>query len=123
MSKWVPRVYISGPITKGDRIGNFTQACHAERALMLEGFAPLNPMRSMLLPHAWQPEMTHEIWLQADLPWVAVADVVLRLPGASEGADQECAFAVERGIPVVTSLMDLLEWRTWRLSQDEVANA
>ena len=105
----IPRVYISGPITKGDRLKNYTRAVEAERTLMLAGFAPLNPMRSMTLPHAWSADMPHELWLQADLPWVEVADAVLRLPGESEGADEECEYAEAKGIPVFSSMFDLFK--------------
>jgi len=42
-----PRVYISGPITKGDRDANFQQAADVHRELMAAGFAVFNPMLSM----------------------------------------------------------------------------
>lgn len=107
----VYRVYISGPITKGDRNHNFYQAAAAERRLMLEGFAPLNPMRSMIMPHAYDAELPHEVWLRSDLPWVEVADVVLRLPGESSGAETECSHARLFAIPIVYSLEELFDWR------------
>jgi hypothetical protein len=109
MSK--PKVYVSGPITQGNRNHNYFQAIEAERELMLAGFAPLNPMRSMTLPFAWQDDMPHDLWLSVDLPWVECSDVVLRLPGASKGADMECDHAVRRGIPICYSLTDLENWR------------
>jgi hypothetical protein len=96
-----PRVYISGPITKGNRNEHFFRACELERALMLCGYAPLNPMRSIVLPFAWQDDMPHDLWLAVDLAWVDVCDAVVRLTGDSKGADEECTYAVERGIPVV----------------------
>lgn len=113
-----PRVYLSGPITKGDRNHNFFQACDAERRLMLAGFAPLNPMRSMVLPFAWQEDMPHGLWLEVDFAWVEVADVVLRLPGESLGADQECAFAAALGIPVLESMESLEQWNDDRRPAD-----
>ena len=104
------RVYISGPITQGDRNHNFYQACDAERKLMLLGFAPLNPMRSMVLPFAWQPDMPHGLWIECDLPWVEVADAVLRLDGYSVGADAELKHAMELGIPIFFSIEQLEAW-------------
>lgn len=98
------RVYISGPITRGDRNWNVYQAFNAQRLLMRAGFAPLNPMASCCFPFAWEPDFPHELWMETDLPWVEVADAVLRLPGESQGADAECAFAREKGIPVYDSL-------------------
>lgn len=106
-----PRVYVSGPITRGNRSHNFYQACEAERELMLAGFAPLNPMRSMVMPHAWQDDMTHELWLACDLPWVEASDAVLRLPGESVGADLECNHATAHGIPVFHAVAGLLDWK------------
>jgi hypothetical protein len=114
------RVYISGPITKGSRNDNFYQAAKAEEFLMRAGYAPLNPMRSMLMPHAWQDDLPHNLWLSCDLPWVEVADIVYRLPGESAGADEECDHAKSRGIPVVGSLNELRHAR-YELEQKEVA--
>lgn len=104
------RVYISGPITLGNRNWNYFNACETERQLMLAGFAPLNPMRSMALPFAWQEDMPHSLWLAVDLAWIACADAVLRIPGESRGADEEVAFALERNIPVFESIDNLEHW-------------
>lgn len=103
-----PRVYISGPITKGSRNDHFHQAAKLEEWLMQNGFAPLNPMRSITMPHAWQGEYPHGTWIDCDLPWVEVCDAVYRLPGESLGADAECWHAETHGIPVVSGKIDLL---------------
>lgn len=111
-----PRIYISGPITQGDRNHNVYQAMHACRQLMLDGFAPLNPIASCCYPFAWEPDMQHDLWIACDLAWVAVADAVYRLPGESAGADAEVAFAKERGIPVFSGRYDLLQY--WKHERD-----
>lgn len=106
------RVYISGPITKGDRVANFAQAASVQQQLMEVGFAPLNPMLSMMHPAAWS--IPHEQWIASDLPWVEAADAVLRLPGESTGADAECEHAIKYGIPIfnsITGLRDFAETR------------
>lgn len=95
-----PRIYISGPITKGDRNHNVYQAFDAQRRLMDAGFAPMNPMASCCYPFAWEPGYGAEEWLACYFPWVAVSDAVLRLPGESEGAGREVACAAKLGIPV-----------------------
>lgn len=107
------RVYISGPITKGDRNENFYLAAQAEVFLMENGFAPLNPMRSMIMPHAWEERFSHNDWLDVDKTWVEVADAVIRLPGASVGADIETEYAKELGLPVFAGQwwLDLRRWR------------
>jgi len=101
------KIYLSGPITKGDRDHNFRQAAVAQRTLLREGFAVLNPMLSMKLPGCW--EIPHEVWVASDLPWVACACAVLRLPGESKGAEIECKFADGRGIPVFDDMTVLIE--------------
>lgn len=93
-----PRVYLSGPITKGDRTHNFASACQAHKKLLALGAAVLNPMLTMLHPDAWT--IPHEVWLESDLPWVEAADAVFRIPGESVGADLECEHAKKCGIEV-----------------------
>ena len=100
-----PRIYISGPITKGDRDVNFQQAADAHKALMTAGYAVMNPMLTMRLPDAF--EIPHGTWIANDLPWVAAADAVLRLPGESKGADIECEHASIQGIPVFYDVAEL----------------
>jgi hypothetical protein len=85
---------------------------------MLKGFAPFNPMRSMVLPFAWQPDMPHNLWIECDLPWVDVADAVLRLPGYSVGADAELKYAMEKGIPVFFGIDQLEAWNEHRRTSD-----
>lgn len=104
-------MYISGPITAGSRNHNFHQACEAHQALMLAGFAPLNPMATMTLPFSWESHMKHWLWLECDLPWVEVADAVLRLPGDSDGADAELLHAAKYGVPIFYSVQELVAWR------------
>lgn len=107
-----PRVYISGPISKGDRTANFAAACQLQKQLMRLGCAPLNPMLSMLHPEAFT--IAHSEWLACDLPWVQVADAVYRLPGESAGADAEVAYAIEHGIPVFYSHSEFVAWHQAR---------
>lgn len=110
------RTYIAGPISKGDLTHNIEQATAAYVRLMKEGYAPFCPHLTVYLggpARAPQPEILpngtkHEDWYDSDLPWVAVADAVLRLPGESVGADKEVALAKELGIPVYESIEELL---------------
>ena len=116
-----PRLYLSGPITKGNRTSNFAQAASMQAELMQAGFAVLNPMLSMMHPDAWT--IDHRLWMDNDLPWVEVCHVVFRLPGESIGADEECSFADNLGIPVFTKWKDLMQWQSaWQLKQRTVAN-
>lgn len=108
-------VYLSGPISNGgtatpEQIADNVRASlgtHVE--LMRAGFAVINPILT-----AYVDEM-HDIpwntWITADLAILARCDAVLRLPGPSVGADQECAFAREKWIPVFVSIDDLVRYR------------
>lgn len=95
------RVYLSGPITAGNRNWNQYQANVAHKALLLAGYAVLNPMPTGVLPFAWDGSVSHDVWLESDLAWLSCADFVVRLPGLSKGADLETQFATEKGIPVL----------------------
>lgn len=101
------RVYISGPITKGNRSFNFYQASEAQRILLEAGYAVLNPMLSMA--HMDGHNISWETWIASDLAFIEVCDLIVRLPGESKGADLEVAHARERNIPVIE--MDLTELR------------
>jgi hypothetical protein len=120
------RVYIAGPISKGDLAHNLNQATAAFVALAKAGIAPLCPHWSAFsspcspIPGTnavaavgtvhGNDRMSHADWMAVDLPWVEVADAVLRLPGESSGADREVAHAEARGIPVFTDLDALIAW-------------
>lgn len=97
-----PRVYISCPITLGDREANIRNADAAARALVDAGYAPFNPALSCFSVAC--DDLTHETWIDIDLPWVEASDVVLRLPGESVGADQETDYASTCNVPVVHHL-------------------
>ena len=80
------RVYIAGPISKGDLLHNIRQSDVAFKALMKAGFAPMNPMWSCfsggvcksggtIWAAATQTgglDLTHEEWLGSDFAWVCV---------------------------------------------------
>lgn len=107
------RVYVSGPISKGNLEHNIKQATDAGEALIRAGFSPLVPQLTCYYagspPSAMPAGFSHDDWLDCDLAWVAVSDVVLRLPGESVGADREVAFADEIGVPVYDSLNYLID--------------
>lgn len=118
------RVYVAGPISRGDLAENVNRAGYAFRRLAGAGLAPLCPHWSVYSGGAVTDAygnvtaratangngMTHGEWLAVDLAWVAVADAVLRLPGESAGADEEVRFAIMAGIPVFTSVEHVVKW-------------
>lgn len=131
------RIYVAGPISVGPLEQNIRQACEAGMELLKAGLAPLVPhltcymgQRICRWPVATRdffksiaitltegpiPEVTPAgavpaDWYATDLPWVAVSDAVLRLPGESTGADLEVGEANRLGIPVFLTVEDVLWW-------------
>ncbi|MCA8922323.1 MAG: DUF4406 domain-containing protein [Planctomycetes bacterium] len=107
-----PRIYVAGPMSKGDPLGHVRAAIDAGAWIAAAGAAPMLPQLCVL----WQllSPMSHGAWMEIDLAWVEVADAVLRLPGESVGAELEVELAHERGIPVLTTMRQALEWvRSW----------
>jgi hypothetical protein len=103
-----PCVYVAGPMSVGDIVVNVRNALAMGEHLRQRGFA-------VYVPHLtwfWPYEVAYEAWITHDLAWLARCDVMLRLPGESPGANREEAFAAQRGIPVFTSVPELMSWRT-----------
>lgn len=99
------RVYVAGPYT-ADPDACTRAAITAGNELLDAGHAPFVPH----LAHYWHTlhgPRGYEDWMRIDLAWLRAADVVLRLPGESAGADREIALAQELGIPVVTEVTSL----------------
>jgi hypothetical protein len=100
------KVYVSGPYTKGDPCENTHKAIAVGNRLFNHGFIPFVPH----LTHFWHT-MTprpYRDWMRLDLAFLPACDVLLRLPGESDGADEEVAEAKRLGIPVYYSIVDLL---------------
>lgn len=123
------RVYIAGPISKGDLCHNVNQATDAFIRLAKAGLAPMAPQWSVYAkpceriywPHneasvmceatiEGNDRMTHEEWLGLDFAWVEVSDAVLRLPGESRGADAEVWYATGKQIPCFATIEEVLAW-------------
>jgi hypothetical protein len=105
-----PKVYIAGPISarSGQQVrANVDRALAAGRELIGRGFAPLTPHLDYFYPD--RDDVTWEQWMEIDLPWARAADAVLRLPGASRGADREVRVARRNGVPVVETIEELEE--------------
>ena len=97
-----PKIYIAGPYTQGVPISNVRAALVVADERLVLGYAPFVPHLShfwnLILPH------TYETWMELDLQWVVMCDVVYRMPGVSVGADSEVDFAMANGIPVLYTM-------------------
>lgn len=109
------KVYIAGPYTKGDVAQNVRRAIEAADELAAYEFCPYVPH----LTHFWHliSPKEYDWWLQYDAMWLLDCAAVLRLPGESDGADEEVKLAEQAGIPVAHSIDDLHRIRTDRLRQ------
>lgn len=102
------RVYVAGPYTSDPEACTAT-AINIGNQLLDLGHAPFVPH----LAHYWETLHTarpYEDWMLIDLAWLAAADVLLRIPGGSSGADREVAHAHTHNIPVVHTLGELAAW-------------
>lgn len=104
------RVYIAGPISKGNATENVRRGCEAFSELVRLGYTPFCPFWSHLqeLVRGVGADLDWAGWIAYDLQWVAFCHALLRLPGESAGADREVAHACYLGIPVFYSVDDLV---------------
>lgn len=105
-------VYIASPYTRGNVEENVRNSLRVADELFANGFAPYAP----LLSHFWHriSPKTYEEWMTLDKEWVMRCDCLLRLPGASHGADEEEELAKYLNKPVFYSVRELCEWNTAR---------
>lgn len=104
-----PVLYVAGPYTRPDPVSNTHMAVKVATAIYeTTEWVPLVP-HITLLWHAITPRPL-EFWYALDLHHMAKCDAVVRLPGASTGADREMAYAAEIG-------MEIVAWATF---SDEV---
>lgn len=101
------RVYVAGPITKGNTQHNIHAAIKAGDALMAAGFCPFVPhvdcLWDIVSPH------TYEEWCDRDNEWLLQCQAVLRIPGESVGADAEVGLAQRSDIPVFYDIDELIK--------------
>lgn len=100
-------VYVAGPYT-GDEEANVARALAAATDLLTAGLYPYVPH----LSHYWEAQhaQDYETWMGLDFGWVRRCDALLRLPGASKGADREVDLAVSLRLPVFYSVEAVLAW-------------
>ncbi len=99
------RIYVAGPITKGDQFLNVRAALDAGSALLALGHVPFVPHLTCFW-HITHPN-EYETWMAYDSAWIDVCQGVLRIPGESAGADREVAQAARLGLPVWYRLDDV----------------
>lgn len=108
LSKATVRVYIAGPYSQGDTAANVHRAIAAAEEIAQFGATPFIPH----LTHFWHLIFPHPypFWIEQDNAWLRCCDAVLRLPGASVGADLEVREARLLGLPVFGSVGECVRW-------------
>lgn len=101
------RIYVAGPYTSPDVAVNVKRAMDVTNELLGYGFQPFCPHLSHFL-HMASPQ-PYETWMELDLAWLEQCEALVRLPGASPGADREVARAQQIGMPVFRSLGALIQ--------------
>ena len=92
-------IYIASPYTKGDVAENVRIQMDAAHRIMDAGHCPIAPNLSHFLHmHRARP---YEDWMKIDFELINRADLVLRLDGASAGADREVNHANRIGVKVI----------------------
>lgn len=119
------RVYLAGPMSKGNLAANVNQATAAFHTLLKAGHEPFCPQWSVYAKPCVAVDdkvavclgtadggggVSHAEWLRMDLSWVGVSQAVVRLPGASIGADMEVSHARSLGIPVFAGVEEFLSY-------------
>lgn len=99
-------IYVASPYTMGDVAVNVRENILAADRLAEAGYVPFVP----LLSHFWHivAPKPYEFWCQHDANWLERCDALVRLPGASVGADKEIQIARGLGIPVYYGLDEFL---------------
>lgn len=118
------RIYIAGPITKGDIASNVKRGIDTGHSFMMAGFAPFVPHYSHFHNVVYGPRQPqYEDWMSIDFSWILACDALYRMGGESKGADREVKFAIKHKIPVFyqwdNGWTKISEWaiqRTKRLS-------
>ena len=100
------RVYVAGPITKGDQFRNIWNGVLAGEQLLRAGYAPYVPH----LNYTWHMMWPHDTaqWYALDNEWLRLCDALVRLPGDSDGADAETELAYRLNIPVYFGVAEFL---------------
>lgn len=105
------KVYVAGPYSNGDvdamqaKVKNTENAMDVAEHILAYGHYPFIPHLThyfdTLKPRGC---VSYNKYLEWDLAFLVVCDVLIRLPGASVGADREVAMARAMGMTVI--LMD-----------------
>lgn len=104
MSKYI---YVAGPISSRPGV-NTANALEVATELLDAGLFPFCPHLTFYW-HAFHPHQ-YEAWMQFDFAWIRRCDALLRISGASPGADREVVLAQSIGLPVFHTVSEVIAW-------------
>lgn len=107
------RVFVAGPYTANTDdliLCNVLTACKAAAKLVEAGLCPFVPHLSHYIDRCCATYVDYEAWMNQTLQWVDACKCVLRLPGVSPGADREVERASQLGIPVFTTVQEVVDY-------------
>lgn len=105
------RIYVAGPVTKGNYLENMRMAIEVANRLIERGHFPFVPHLYDLINFLYP--MEYGVIFEQVSSWVDVCHILLRLPGESKGADREVDKAYDLGIPVYYGLQEFMESPQW----------
>jgi nucleoside 2-deoxyribosyltransferase len=100
-----PLVYIAGPYTRPDPVQNTRAAMDMAEKLLAAGYTPIIPHLCLAWDMVYPKPGT--FWYEYDLAILKRCDFLLRIPGASTGADREVDYAFDNGIGVCYTIGEL----------------
>jgi hypothetical protein len=104
-----PLIYIAGPYSHPDPVVNTRNAVLLGEELHATGIVTCHVPH---LTHLWHLIAPHDVdhWYGYDFAVLRRCDALIRMKGASKGADDEVAYAIGQSIPVFHSVPTLLSW-------------
>lgn len=107
------RVFVAGPYSANADdliLCNVLTACREAAKLVEAGLFPFVPHLSHYVDRCCATYVDYEVWMNQTLQWVDACKCVLRLPGVSPGADREVERASQLGIPVFTTVQEVVDY-------------
>jgi hypothetical protein len=102
------KIYISSPYLGIDVEASLERQIATAALLIDAGCNPYAPILNHLIQMKWKK--AEEVLYKLDFEWLKECDAVYRLQGNSARADKEVSFAQAKHIPVLYSMMEVLDF-------------
>ena len=104
-------IYLAGPLEPSGRIDYIRAAVEVAEEILTYHCSAIIP-HTMTVMWGYAYPKSKSTWLALDKAIIAKCDAILRIPGDSEGADEEMRFAKSVGIPIYGTVEELAhDWR------------